>query len=565
MTPGLAWLLRFGGAFALLNALLTFENRWPGLGVHAMPRLSFELCLGLAALLAWMAWRGLPGRRALTLLALGFVALVLVRYANVTAPALLGRPVNLYWDGRHALELLRVAAGSVPAWQVAAAAAALLLGGALLVLAVRALIAVLAQALQAPRPRPWLLAGVAALSASFAAYVPGERDTRWFFSLPVTPTLWQQAGLLARVVLPAQHDGLGESPAFDGGLQALATPQGPGDVLLVFAESYGMVAFDRPDQAAALAGARAAFEATARAQGLEVLSARVGSPTFGGASWLAHAGLLAGVDTHDPADHDLLLTSDRPTLVRHFANHGYRTVGWMPGLKRPWPEGRFYGFERLADDAGIGYQGPDFGYWRIPDQAAMALLRAQELDAPARADDARPRFVVFPTTSTHAPFHPLAPFVDEVQRLTGPQAYSADEAARALAAPLALRDPLAPYLDSLRGQYAWLAQHLRQPRAAPQLLIVVGDHQPPGAVSGRGAPWEVPVHVVGARGALRQHLIDEGFVPGLTPPAQSLGPLHRLTRVLLDAFDAPQPPDDADSPGEPGMHVARRRALGQGT
>ena len=71
--------------------------------------------------------------------------------------------------------------------------------------------------------------------------------------------------------------------------------------------------------------------------------------------------------------HQLLLASERPTLVSHFARHGYRTVGWMPGLKRPWPEGAFYGFDRLADDAGIGYHGPDFGYWRIPDHAAMRL------------------------------------------------------------------------------------------------------------------------------------------------------------------------------------------------
>jgi hypothetical protein len=34
------WLLRFGLAFALLNTLLTFENRWPGFGVLFMPRLS---------------------------------------------------------------------------------------------------------------------------------------------------------------------------------------------------------------------------------------------------------------------------------------------------------------------------------------------------------------------------------------------------------------------------------------------------------------------------------------------------------------------------------------------
>ena len=54
--------LRASLAFFVLNTLLTFENRWPGLGVLYMPRLSFELCLGLALLAAWVAWRGVPRR-----------------------------------------------------------------------------------------------------------------------------------------------------------------------------------------------------------------------------------------------------------------------------------------------------------------------------------------------------------------------------------------------------------------------------------------------------------------------------------------------------------------------
>jgi len=291
--------------------------------------------------------------------------------------------------------------------------------------------------------------------------------------------------------------------------------------------------------AAALAASRAALEEAILASGRQVVSGRVTAPTFGGASWLSHAALLAGVDTREPADHDLLLASERPTLVRHFARHGYRTVGWMPGLKRPWPEGAFYGFDRLADDAGIGYAGPDFGYWRIPDQAALALLHAQELDRDGHAPGRVPRFVVFPTTSTHAPFHPLAPFVSDWARLTGPQAYTGAEARAAQDVPLAVREPLPRYLDSLRYQHAWLADYLQHRARHPLLMVIVGDHQPPALVSGPGASWDVPVHVIADDPALLQRLLGSGFVPGITPPAQALGPMHRLTRVLLEAFDAP--------------------------
>ena len=68
-----AWCLRFGLAFALLNTLLTFENRWPGFGVLYMPRLSFELCLLVVALMAWVRWRSGVGRHGAGALAVAFM------------------------------------------------------------------------------------------------------------------------------------------------------------------------------------------------------------------------------------------------------------------------------------------------------------------------------------------------------------------------------------------------------------------------------------------------------------------------------------------------------------
>ncbi len=538
-------LLQLALAFALLNALLSFENRWPGFGVHLMPRLSFELCLAVAALAAWVAWRGVPSARAATLLALGFVVLVAVRYADVTAPALLGRPVNVYWDGRHGLELLRVAAASQPPWRVAAAAAACALGLALLLGLVRLAIGLLLRSLAALPARP-LLRGTAALTAvlcaCWLAYVPDQRDTRWFFTLPLTPTLVQQTLLVARVLQPERGDAvLGPGPAFDGDLSARAGAEGAdgrADVLLLFAESYGAVTLDMPALATALAAPRAQLAQAIAAGGRGVVSARVRSPTFGGASWLAHASLLSGLPITDPGHHDLLLAGTRPTLVRHFARHGYRTVGWMPGIKRPWPEGAFYGFARVADDAGIGYAGPDFGYWRIPDQAAMAQLHAQELDRSVPQPDRLPRFAVFATSSTHAPFHPLAPVVTDWTRLAGADAYAAADAAAALAAPLALQQPLPNYMASMRYQFDWLADYLRRQAPRPLVLVVIGDHQPPALVTGPGASWDVPVHVVSDDTALLARLQAQGFVPGLLPPATTLGPMHALTPLLLQAFSA---------------------------
>ncbi len=561
---GAAWALRFGAAFAGLNALLTFENLPGSAAIRLGQRLSFELCVGVALLLAWVAWRGRLGRRGASAAAGLCLALALLRYADGTVRELFGRPINLVWDARHARELLAMAASDVGGARIALFAGAALLAAALLFVLARRAVAVLADALRWAPPRPWLIAAVAALGLGFAAHPFTRLDTRWFFSLPVGPTLARQSALLWAAGSAERTEArLTPSPDFAGSLDGLHGA----DVLLVFAESYGMGSFDRPRQAEALADAGARLLQALHAGGRQVVSARVRSPTFGGASWLAHAALLTGVDTQDPDDHALLLATRRPTLARHFARHGWRSVAWMPGLQRPWPEGAFYGFERIADARGLGYAGPAFGYWRIPDQAAMALLQAQELAGEPRAGGGtrRPRFIVFPTLSTHAPFRPLAPYQRDWQRLLGPEAYTPAQVAAALRSPTALADPVPAYLASIAYTYNWLGAWWRDRAPASLVTLVVGDHQPVASVSGPNASWDVPVHVVSRDAALLRRLQAAGFVPGLRPGDAPIGAMHELTGVLLAAFDAPQAVQPASRPGASIAAVSPKSAMRRGS
>ncbi len=553
-------------SFALLNALLTLESRGPGQWLLPGPRLSFELCLALLALTAWIAWRGRVGPALLNALAALVTFWTVARIVDVMVPALFGRPVNLYWDGRHGWELLRLAGADLPTWQLAliGGVAVVLLLGALWAIhaAARWAIARLAQALAWPRTQPavWLIG--AGLIASFAAYPHVGRDSRWFFSLPVAPSLTRQLAMLPNLLSPQRAASrLTASPRFDGDLARLRGA----DVLLIFAESYGVTTLDDPQHAAALVEARRTLQQALRDSGREVVSARVRSPTFGGGSWLAHAALLAGVDTHDPGDYETLLTMQRPTLVSHFKRHGWRTVAWMPGLQRPWPEGGFYGFDRVAGADAIGYRGAAFGYWRIPDQASMALLQAQELSprtpiaAPAsvRASAAahRPRFIVFPTVGSHAPFRPIAPYVADWDRLLRTDAYSAAQVSQALAEPVSWLAPQPAYLHAIAHTHRWLAAYLRDRAPAGLLTIVIGDHQPLAGVSGRMASWEVPVHVIGGDRALLQRFVAAGFTPGLTPTAPAVSDMHALTPILLGAFDSGPPTREA------ALHAGQPQAL----
>lgn len=549
-------LLRLALPLLVLNGLLSFGNRWPGLWPQPEWRLSVEVAALVLLLQAWPRLRRLlptPGRavgrsaapapagraadRALAALAAVFSLWVVLHYVDVTVPAVLGRPLNIYWDGRHLWQVLRMAGADGAPWRPLALLAGLGVAVAGLYLLVRRCLGALVRGLAETRLRPALALActTALLGGAFASRI--DTDLRRAFAPPVAALLAEQAGLLARSLSPSYGEQrLGAGPTFERDLDALHGA----DVLIVFAEAYGAVTLDRPEIATALAQARQALEQAIDATGRRVVSARVRSPTFGGASWLAHAALLAGIDTRDPDDYRLLLSSRRPTLVKHFARHGYRTVGWMPGLQRPWPEGAFYGFERREGADGIGYAGPAFGYWRIPDQASMALLQAQELAPPGAGGDAaatrRPRFMVFPTVSTHAPFAPLPPYVEDWQRVGGPLGFSPDAPAGALSAAGSWTTPTPAYVAAMRYQFRWLAAWLREHAPAELLLIVIGDHQPIGAVTGPGASWEVPVHVVGRDPVVLARLQAAGFGAGLQPQPPAIGPMHALTQILLDAF-----------------------------
>lgn len=520
----------------LLNALLSFGNDWPGIGVVLRPQLAPEACVLVLGLVVFAHLRGRVPASMCSTWAAVFVLLVLVRYIDVTVPAVLGRPVNLYWDGRHAWQVLLMAWSGQSAARVLWTGCAVLLGIAALFLIVRCCAVWIGGFSSVRGGRLWAVLAGMALPVAFHMWQPWfDREGRPLFADAATPAVHRAVLQWRDAVSPARQALLLSDSPVEAFARADLAALGGGDVLVLFAEAYGAITLDDGDLAAQLEDARAVLDAAIRRDGREVVSARVVSPTFGGGSWLAHSALLSGVDTAPAGAYETLLASDRPTLTGHFARHGYRTVGWMPGLQMPWPEGAYYGYERIADVHTLGYRGPAFGYWRVPDQAAMALLHAQEFDS-GREQPGRPRFAVFPTVSSHAPFRPLAPWVDNWAALEHSDAYDAATHAAVLAEPVSWSDPRPAYVASMRYTLTWLAQYLNE-RASPDLvLVIVGDHQPVGSVTGPGANWEVPVHVISANARLSRTLRERGFIRGMYPAETALGPMHALTAILLEAF-----------------------------
>jgi hypothetical protein len=360
------------------------------------------------------------------------------------------------------------------------------------------------------------------------------------FARPVIVSYARQVQLSAAAIIAARTASVEPAPTLTADL---ARVRGA-DVFLIFIESYGAVSFDRPEFAATLASSRDRLDADIHATGRRVVSAFVESPTFGGSSWLAHVSLLSGVEVRDQNTNIRLMSQKRDTLVTAFGHHGYRTMAMMPGLHESWPEGAFYGFNEIYDEERLHYRGPPFGWWTLPDQFVFAKLDAfashgtqegTQTEKEAGTEPA-PVFAFFPTTNTHTPFSPTPPYQPDWRRVLTDQPY--DDAALQ---PVWEQYPdwmnLGPsYVQALAATYETLGGYLRLRADKDFVLILIGDHQPPAVVSGEGATWEVPVHVIASRGDILDSLVAKGFRPGLFPQHPATARMHALLPVLLTAF-----------------------------
>ena len=513
-------------AVLLLNAALSFGSVWPTFAIRLQPEVSVELAALLLVLVAGQWLAGSPSQRLLRLCAAAFVLLVLGHYAAVMAHSLYGREINLYWDSQHVAALLGMFAGLAPLGLLLAALLAALLCCAALYLLGYWCLHRTARAMTTRGGFHALAISALAVVGLFVAQHATGVVSQPRFAPPVVPVYAGQAHLVAAALS-------GRDPlvglAAPARLEADAARLAGADVLVMFLESYGAASYDRPEIATALAESRAELAAAIAQTGREVVSAFVRSPTFAGGSWLAHASFMSGIEVRDPGSYAALMAQPRDTLAAVMARQGYRTVGLMPGLRLEWPEGAFYGFDMLLDSPALDYRGPEFGWWRIPDQFALARFDQREFEQRER----KPLFLLFTSISSHMPFLPTPPYQADWPRLLGEQPFDPDELARSLDQASDWNAMGRDYAQSMAYALTTVAGYLRKHEGREILLILLGDHQPAANVSGPDASWEVPVHVVASRPELLAGLLGEGFQRGLDPRRPAVGDLHTLQQRVI--------------------------------
>jgi hypothetical protein len=521
--------IALAAALLLLDASITFSNIWPTPAVRWGGELSVELAVCLLVMAVTSRRFGPPSRWVVRAVAGLWVLLVIGRYAEVTAPALYGREINLYWDARHVSAVAAMLARAASSWLVLAAIGAAVLIPVVLYAALGWAFGRVSDSMGHQRERRvlGLLGGIAVLlfiGQRLDGRVPGVPA----FSTPVTQTYGRQARLLTTELTARRATTIGPGPSFDSDLSRIKGA----DVFLCFIESYGAVSYDRPEFVERLAGSRAQLEGDIHATGRDVVSAYVESPTFGGNSWLAHISLLTGIEVREEDTNVLLMAQKRETLATALARRGYRTVAIMPGLQSSWPEGVFYGFNDIYSAERLDYRGPAIGWWTIPDQFAMARMDAMEVAPKPRA----PLFAFFPTTGTHTPFRPTAPYQPDWGRMLTDHPYDDADVDRVYGQQPDWLNLGPSYVQALSTTYVSLAGYLRLRADRDFVMILLGDHQPPAAVSGERARWDVPVHVIASRAGVLESLLGHGFRRGLTPTGPAIARMHQLLPILLGAF-----------------------------
>jgi len=514
-------------AIVLLNLLLTPQNIWPTPWVYPTAELSVEIAAIVILIAAVVEWRGEVPSAARSLLIAILLLFVIGRYAEITAPALFGRRIDLYWDVRHVPRIVEMVVESSPLWKLIGYAvlfAAIV--GAIFFTVIRSV-----GALSNTFTHPGLRRGSAAIAAAVVLMYAASVNlgaTGWFaFALPVTPVYLHQAALLAHAHSAEDFTGKPLPPSDLKRLQG-------GDAFLLFFESYGSGVFEDPRIRATLQPDFTAFEAFLGKSDWNAASAFVESPTFGGASWLAHTTTLSGRWITHESDYRRFLAKPSETLIDRFRSAGYRTVALLPGLKLEWPEGRALGYDTILTPRRLGYGGPPFGWWMIPDQYSLETLYQRELAPP----DRKPVFVMFASIMSHMPFGPSPPYQADWSRMTTAEPFDPAELQAALALIPDWDDMTAGYLRTIRYDLRLLQGFLENRAPENAFIFALGDHQPPALVSGKDASWSVPVHVFSRDPSVIRRFVDAGFRPGIRPARPVLSRMDALNPLVLKALDS---------------------------
>ncbi|MBA3488837.1 MAG: sulfatase, partial [Longispora sp.] len=266
------------------------------------------------------------------------------------------------------------------------------------------------------------------------------------------------------------------------------------DVVLTFVESYGRVAIEDPQIAPEINALLDAGDSRLRAAGFTSRSAFLSSPTAGGGSWLAQSTLLSGLWIDNQQRYRQLTTSDRLTLAGAFQRADWRTVAVSPATTMPWPEGAFFGYDRIYAARDLGYRGPAYSFATMPDQYTLSTFQRSELAVPGHP----PVMAAISLISSHAPWKPV-PRLMAWEDIGDGSVFDAQTGGGDPAEMVLGRDRnriRADYRHAIGYSLESLISYVETYGDDKLVLVFLGDHQPAPVVTGSDANRDVPITIV---------------------------------------------------------------------
>jgi hypothetical protein len=502
-------------AWAFLNVLINLN--YPAREFHRLAPLllSPEILVYIAALCVAVR-AGMPFRRAIYLPLTGFILFVRAfRLGDVLIPMYLNRTFNLYIDSQYIPDLIHLLyhTVSLEAFIGYTVLAVMLFAG--VTWGVWQALKTIHRFAASGRQRHGFLGLSALLLGLFLILpYPSEGEHPRLFAQGFSQRLVKEIDFILHVRgyrtenLSAIRAATARASQTPSALNSLRRE----NVYLFFIESYGRTVFADPSHFSMAAPLLKAFEQGLKANGFDVYSHFLTSPTYGGASWLAHGTLASGIPLNRQTQYDLLITSKLKTLAHYFDNAGYRTVSVMPGITLPWPEGQFFGYQKKYYARHFDYRGPKYGWAPMPDQYVLDFIYRHEIQKRTT-----PLFVEHILVSSHAPFHRQPSYLADWSQIKNGAIF---HKRKPIIFPIVwpdLTDAGEAYITSIGYVFKVLTGYFEQFIDDGALIIILGDHQPNAQITGTDRSWSVPIHVISRTPAFLKPFEARGYIPGIIP------------------------------------------------
>ena len=495
-------------AFVCLSVLLNFT--YPANHYSALQLLQPSIDVWLLFLL--LALAACSGERLLFLTLVPvwvfFLVLRLIRIGDTVVPMYFNRPFNLYLDSGYLFGLYDLLETSTDKKGFVVMA----VGGTVVVVGFMALSwfawRTTARALAGKKVRSFFLGGSALILslAMLSGWSPTAPPTIVRLGqeiLAIRNQQEQQQAVIARIEQAAQEK--------KGSLLSLTGLKGA-DVLLFVVESYGQIVFSRSGYRQSMESTMSKLAKVLAQHEFMAVSSYLVSPTYGGASHLAHSTLEFGLKVGNDLEHRALLRSSLPPLASYFHRSGYRTVSVMPGTRFVYPEGDRFGYDQAYYAHHFNYRGPTFGWAPMADQFVLNWVRRREF-----VNRAQPLFIRYVLISSHAAFSIQPPFITDWDSIGNGSLYNDLPLIRYPVSWPDLKNASEAYLRSLDYDFTLLVDYLAKYVSTDTLVIIMGDHQPNLQLTGEGQPWSVPVHIISRNPLLLEPFRKRGYTPGLVP------------------------------------------------